>query len=218
MAGGDLEGSEQRDQARDEGSLMGQLASIVGAISDEVVSRLAAKGYPPLVDGRILYGRSEQFGSSAPPRIIFTWMGSTYSTRDYYSPEQQPFGTERKAQYAAKPIAQDAVEFEVRCWGRGDGSQIDDDDMTRTLAHAVIVSVQSLAPGSRVVDGSGRVTTATFAASQQARAGSELVFGVTLLTPVLRDILPYAPSDVRSVHESSLVTPTGDSSVGCVEA
>lgn len=51
---------------------MAGIVALVTAISNDVVSRIAAAGLPPLVDGQIVLGRSKTAENSAPPRIVFT--------------------------------------------------------------------------------------------------------------------------------------------------
>ena len=48
------------------------ISVLVSAISDDVVAALAAKGYPPLTDGKILLGEQHRYELSAPPRVIMT--------------------------------------------------------------------------------------------------------------------------------------------------
>ena len=61
------------------------IVALVSQISDDVVASLSAAGYPPLTDGAILLGRQYVFEASAPPRIIFIPMRSTFPAKDVYN-------------------------------------------------------------------------------------------------------------------------------------
>lgn len=204
---------------------MGLLATIVAAISSDVVAKLAAASYPPLTDGKILVGRAEQYAQSAPSRIIFTPMGSKFAQRDIYSKATALDAAERKRQAVQRAIAQEAFNFEVRCWGAAvpvaPFDPCDDFDVTRALYHQIRATVHDVAPGSYLLDEAGKWTDATFDSSQVIRYGREFVFGLTFFTPVLESLLPYdrtrqyAPDDTVATPTSILQLPTGASNVGC---
>ena len=200
---------------------MGPVATIIRTISDEVVARLAAAGYPPLtpdadgVAGRILIGRAAQFEQAAPPRIIFVPMASKFTMRDIYSRTRPRNSSERREENAQRAILQEAITFEVRVWGESTPpNPTDDFDITRALYHSVLASVQHLAVGAQEVDTDGEWTDGTFASAQLARAGREFVFGVTLRTPVLTSLLPYdvarqyAPAGVAPAVTDGIQIPT----------
>jgi hypothetical protein len=189
----------------------------MATISDDVINRLSESGYPPLTDGKVLYGRLEQFAQSAPSRIIFTGVSSsfTWTTRNVYSRSLVNNGEERKQQLSNAAIAEEQLRFEVRCWGAdASGLAIDNDDVTRALVHAVIASIHSMAVGSYAIE-NGSFTSATFQSAQQMVSGSEYVFGATLLAPVLKTLIPYdksyshAPTGVESNVSDFLTTNTG---------
>ena len=191
-------------------------------INDAVVGKLADAAYPPLTDGRILYGRSEQFSQSAPSRIIFTRTTSTFiaGTRNVVSRSMQAYGSERKEQLGSKAIAQKSIRFEVRCWGADPSRDlIANDDITEALVDAVVSSIHHLACGSYEI-GDGVFTNSTFSSSQIMLEGTEFVFPVTLYRPVLETLVPYdperryAPSDTSMDAEDYLTTPNG-TSPGC---
>lgn len=54
------------------------LVSIVTAISNDLVSRLAGAGLPPLTDGQIVLGKAKKPENSFPPRVIFVPMGARW--------------------------------------------------------------------------------------------------------------------------------------------
>lgn len=191
-------------------------------INDAVTGKLAAAAYPPLTDGKILYGRSEQFSQSAPSRIIFTRTSSTfiYGTRNAPSRSTQAYGTERKEQLGSKSVAQKSIRFEVRCWGADPSRDlIANDDITEALVDAVVASIHQLACGAYEI-GDGSFTNSTFSSSQIMLEGTEFVFPVTLYRPVLETLIPYdpetryAPADTSMAAQDFLTTPFG-TDTGC---
>ena len=204
---------------------MGPLASIIDKINTAVTGKLSDGGYPALTDGRILYGRPEQFANSSPSRIIFTRTSSSfiYGTRNVQSRSLTGYGSERKEQNAMRAVAQKTIKFEVRCWGadhnRASGDMIANDDLTEALVDAVVSSVHHLACGSYEI-GDGSFTNSTFSSSQILLEGTEFVFPVTLYRPVLEDLVAYdpainyAPSDTAMNVTDYLTTPNG-TSPGC---
>ena len=191
-------------------------------INDAVTGKLADAAYPPLTDGKILYGRSEQFSQSAPSRIIFTRTKSSFiwGTRNVYSRSLEAYGTERKEQNASRSIAQKNMSFEVRCWGADPSRDlVANDDITEALVQAVIASIHELACGSYEV-GDGAYTNSTFASSQIMLEGTEFVFPVTLYAPVTTTLVPYdpeiryAPPGTSANTSDYLTTPFG-TETGC---
>jgi len=216
----------------------GALGTIIAAISEDVVAALAAANYPPLTPdasgnaGKILVGSAAIYEMTAPPRIIFEPMGSKFGTAEYASASASLSTTERRNQNALRTIAAEDIEFTVRCWGAaGTGDPVDDYDVTRALYHQVRASLQSLMPGAFSIESSGKFTVS----SNVNRSGREYVFGVTFLTPVMGDLVPYAianrtaaarativeglyaPSDVAAVGTDRLILPdgSGSSEPGC---
>jgi hypothetical protein len=168
---------------------MGALASIIGAISDEVVANLAAASYPPLVDGAIVVGTAAEFELTTPPRIIFDPSpGSKFSAPEYYSASQSRSSEERLRENAMRTIAAENVSFFVHCWGAANtGVPVDDYDVTRMLAHAVRAALHNVMPGAYEVEESGKYRTG----SNLVRLGRWYTFGLTIYTPVLSSLLPY---------------------------
>lgn len=203
---------------------MGTLASIITALSDDVVAALAAASYPPLTPtadgdaGEILVGSAALFEQSSPPRIIFEPIGFKWSDADYSSANASLSAPERRVQNVRRTVAAEDVLFAVRCWGAaGTNRPVDDYDVTRMLAHAVRSALQRQMPGAFSIDESGKFTTGT----NVALAGRELVFGVTFFTPVLSSLLPfdadrqYAPAGVVGVGTDRMILPDGS---GAAEA
>jgi hypothetical protein len=148
-------------------------------------------------------------------------MSSKFSMRDIYSRSLEGNGSERKQQASMRAIAQKEIKFEVRCWGADpSGIPIDNDDVTEALVDAVVASVQSLAVGSFSIE-DGSFTSSTFESAQLMVDGSEFVFGVNLLRPVLTTLAPYnstrshAPSDVSPDITDSMTISTGQNQAGC---
>jgi hypothetical protein len=196
---------------------MGLLADFMTALSADVVSALAAGSYPPLVDGRILFGPARQFEGSRPPRIIVTPVGSVFGPPDLYSASATLGTTERRQQAVMKAQHSERVTFEVRCWG-GDsaGSLVADYDLTRALYHAVLASLQRLAP-NHGLDKQGAYTTA----GPLTSLGREFVFTTWLDMPVLDTLIPYdnatlyAPATVAPVLSDTFIASTGETGSGC---
>lgn len=198
---------------------MGAIAAIIADISDDVVAALAAAGYPALaVDasgnaGAILVGPAKAFEQAAPPRIVFEPTGSKFSTADYASSSATLTTLERRNQKALRTIAAEDMAFNVRCWGSSDSGGVDHYDVTRALYHQVIASLQTRFPGGFIAD-AGKWTSGT----NVAIAGQEFVFGLTILTPVLDALAPYAVANksaaARSVDVEALYAPSDVTAVG----
>ncbi len=208
------------------------IVAIVAAISSQVVLRLAASGYPPLTDGRILLGRQEQYASAAPPRIIFTPTESVFSAVNVYS-RQPGSGPEARAQRAQRSIQTESVRFEVACWGAADSDdpvtvRDEDYDVTQALYHAVLQACAApplddntkpavLGPftaGGVELDG-GKWIDATFASAQATAYGRAFTFGLSVATPVLDRLLAYAPAGVHADPKTYFQAPDGTSNQGC---
>lgn len=169
---------------------MGQFADFMTALSADVVTALAAGGYPSLVDGGILFGPARVYEGSRPPRIIVTPLSSVFGAPDLYSASATLGTTERRKQAVMKVQHSERVTFEVRCWGGSDaGSLVADYDLTRSLYHCVLASLQRLAP-NHGLDKQGAFTTA----GPLSSLGREFVFTTWLDTPVLDTLVPYVDS------------------------
>jgi hypothetical protein len=196
---------------------MPAISPLVTAISNEVVAALAAAGYPPLTDGKILLGRQHQIEQSAPPRIIFTPKGSTFGAKDVYG-RSNVVGypsAEVRSQWAQRSVLTDFVTFEVRCWGCHVPPDPDlDFDVTQALYQQVIMSTHLLAAGTYTAT-PGAWQDSTFQSSQLFRDGREFVFGLTFGTPLLDKLLPFAPGAVAAQPTTNMQLPTGPTDVGC---
>lgn len=186
----------------------GALGEIIRDISDDVVAKLAAAGYPPLCPlqdgsvGRILVGTAANYEQVSPPRIIFEPMGSKFGVAEYASASATLDTLERRNQAALRTIAAEDIEFNVRCWGAaGTGDPVDDYDVTRALYHQVRASLQSRLPGAFSIESSGKFTVS----SNINRDGREYVFGVTFLTPVMGDLVPYAIANRTPAERAAVV-------------
>ncbi len=187
---------------------MGALASIITAISDDVVAALAAAGYPPLTPdqsggaGKILVGTAAAYEQTSPPRIIFEPKGSKFTPAEWSSSSATLSTQERKAQSKLRSIATEQISFTVRCWGAaGTSSPVDDYDVTRALYHRVRASIHALIPGAYEIAETGTFTTGT----NVVRDGREFVFGVTFFTPVLDSLLPYdLPNQTEAVRDAAV--------------
>ncbi len=199
----------------------GALSTIIAALSEDVVAKLAAAGYPALTPdasgnaGKILIGSAANYETTAPPRIIFEPKGSKFGTAEYASASASLDTLERRNQGALRTVAAEDIEFDVRCWGAaGTSDPADDYDVTRALYHQVRASLQSLMPGAFSIDSAGKFTTS----ANINRDGREYVFGVTFLTPVMGNLVPYAIANRTAVARAAIVeglyAPTGVAAVG----
>ena len=169
---------------------MGSLADFMTALNADVVAALAAGSYPALVDGAILFGPARVFEQSRPPRIIVTPLSSVFGPPDLYSASATLGTTERRKQAVMKVQHSERITFEVRCWGGSDvGSLVADYDLTRSLYHCVLASLQRLAP-NHGLDKDGAFTSA----GPLSSLGREFVFTTWIDTPVLDTLVPYVDS------------------------
>jgi hypothetical protein len=204
----------------------GIIATIVSAISDEVVSRLATAGYPQLTDGKILLGRQHLFEQSSPPRIVMYPKRGAYRAKDPSSAAvltlNNPYSPERLAEISQLPIFTEDLTFAVHCWGAqpnpSDPDTILDDnyDFTRTLEHTVIAAADYLMRGI-VWPLDGDWTNARPNATQLDALGWEYVFGLKIATPVLQTILTFAPATVGPDIVTNIELPNGSTEVGCTD-
>lgn len=182
---------------------MGTLATIISAISADVVSRLSAGGYPALVSGAIDVGTAAEFEQTAPPRIIFDIVGHKYVAPEWYSASAVVHTEERSKQIAQRTISGDNVMITVHCWGSSPTRDIVDDyDVTRALAHAVRAALQYKIPGAYAIESSGKYRPG----SNVVRLGRWLTFDLVIFTPVLETLVAY---DRDVSFASDTVTPSG---------
>lgn len=193
------------------------IVAVVSAISTDVVAALAASGYPALnqlqngAAGKILLGRQRQFEQAAPNRIIFVPMGSDFTPKSVANPQSAAsiaYSAEALRMLAQRAILTEAYNFEVRVWGVG--ANVDDSfDITQAYYQQVIISSHNLMAGCYQV-GSGKWTDANVNASQMVVDGREFVFGLKIATPVLGQLLQYAPSNVApNVIDTMTAQPGG---------
>lgn len=211
---------------------MPNFEDIVTAISDEVVKSLASAGYPSLTPGldgaagSIRLGRQAHMEQSAPPRIIFVPMRSSFSAKDVYnqSPSATPFSASRLQQTQQRSILTERITFEVRCWGVAGGPFATDFGATQALYQQVIASTWLVCgpftAGGISAEG-GAWTDAEFGTPQHVIDGREFVFGLTFPVPVLDTLLgasasmPLAPAGTAVRSTNSMIDPTGNSGTGC---
>ena len=193
---------------------MPTISGIVNAISTSVVSALAAANYPALTDGQILIGRQHIFEQSAPPRVVFIPLTSTFGPRGMRSASNVATNptNEQMAQWKQRSIATETLRFEVHVWGV-DYPNADpeggDFDATQALYQQVIASTHLITVGSyRVFNGVW--TDQQSAATQLVKTGHEFVFGLEFETPVLDTPLGYVPSG--TVADSTVILQPADGS------
>ena len=196
---------------------MALFAEFLSALNADVVAALSTGGYPPLVDGAILFGPARVFEHSRPPRIIVEPAPSKFSAPDLSSASATLTTEERRQQAVMLAVHTERVAFTVRCWGGTvSGSGVTDYDLTRALYHAVLASLQRLVP-NHGLDATGEWT----AAGPIGSLGQEFVFATWLDTPVLDRMLPYdpatqyAPAGVAPATTDTYTAPTGETGSGC---
>lgn len=189
------------------------IVDLVSFISDDVIARLDAAGYPPLVDGQILLGRQHLLEQSAPPRIVFVPVRSVFGARDTYNRSRVASSpsTEQRLQYAQRALHSEVVTFEVHVWGAAEPPDPDDDfDATQALYHVVIQSLRANITGGYEL-GDGDWTDQHPDAAQLQKLGHEFVFEVSIGTPVLDELHPLVPiSSVETTVEFSGNSATGE--------
>lgn len=191
---------------------MPNLSGLINAISNDVVAKRAAGGLAPLVDGAILIGRQHIAELSAPPRIVFIPVSSTFGPRAMYSASQIiPNPTaEQKQQWLQRALLTETVKFEVHVWGIGVPPDPNggDFDATQQLYQQIMASTHLLAVGSYKIE-SGVWTDQKPNASQLVKSGHEYVFMLSLDTPVLDQPLTFVPPDTIGDATLYLQPPNG---------
>lgn len=188
------------------------ITSLIADIYTDLAASLSAGGYPPLVDGKLLIGRQFIFEQSAPPRIVFVPIQSTWGPKSASSAAKISGApsNEMRTIWQLQSYATEIVQFEVHVWGRdpaGRGPDFDF-DATQYLYQALIRSIHLLCAGVYELS-AGRWADQAASATQLVKAGHEFVLPVAFKTPLLRDILPFAPSDVSPTLTTQLGTSTG---------
>jgi hypothetical protein len=192
------------------------IGGLVSFLSTDVSARLAAAGYPPLTDGGILIGRQHVLEQSRAPRIVFVPLTSTFGPRDTYNRSNlvgSP-SAEMLLQWAQRSIHSEIVRFEIHVWGQATPPDPEggDFDATQVLYQCVIQSVRANITGGYTLL-PGVWADQTPSAAQLQKAGHEFVFGLEISTPVLDNLLSYAPSGTAT---EALVEFTGDSAEGII--
>jgi len=214
------------------GTLLGPLPpanALVGLFSQELVARLAARGLPPLVDGRILLGGEHVLEQSSPTRVVFVPKGSDFKQAG--PPEMGGTANkatirtsvERRAQLAQRPIATDVTNYEVHVWGKAPTvTNLTDQWMqkeldvgvTQQILDALLVSMYRTAVGTFKVS-SGTWTQGKATSAQVSIDGLEYVFNVAVRRPVIDDAYGFAPAGVKPSFTNSMQDPAGVQTVGC---
>jgi len=185
------------------------MVDIISAISQDVSAQLAAGGYLPLTDGYILVGSQHLFEQSFAPRIIFVPTVSRFAVKDPSSPNPvigYP-SAELKRERQQRAIHTEWVNFAVHVWGKTSDPNVDYDyDATQVLYQAIIIALYNKAEGCYNLTTAGNWTSSKSSATQLIRTGQEFVFGLEIATPVLDQLLPYAPSDVYANAGINLIS------------
>ena len=179
--------------------------ALVGLISADVVSSLAAAGLPPLslgIDGspgQIQIGPQFVAEQGSPPRILMIPRGwDEEQTRDVTAARKN--GVEYGNSQTPRAIAMQWKRFEVQCWGMNFTDQNTaapdpalDYDAAQILAELVWQSAQRLAAGVWR-SAKGDIDPG---APYLVREGRLFIFDLAMLTPIPDVTLGYAPSNVK---------------------
>lgn len=206
---------------------MAGFEDIIAAISTDVVSSLATAGYPALTTalgasaGAILVGRQAQADETAPPRILFVPMQSSFGAKDIYnqSPAAGLRSASHRLQTQQRAILSERITFEVRCWGVAGGGYATDFGATWALYRQVIASTW-LVCGPFTTNGisaeNGTWVDSNYGESQFVVRGREFVFGLTFPMPVLDSIqaatatVPIRPAGTTTASTGVTMTnPSG---------
>lgn len=165
---------------------MAGIVGLVDYLSTDVIARLAAAGYPPLVDGAILLGMQHVDEQSAPPRIVMVPAGSSYGPRDTYSNPTPARAVERAAQIAQRSRLSDLQRWDVHFWGvTATGPDVRADfDSTQFLVHKFISALQDNVRGGFKLLG-GEWTDQRPGESHLQLLGQRYVLSLEIWTPVL---------------------------------
>lgn len=176
--------------------------ALVGLISADVVSSIAAAGLPPLalgVDGSagaIQIGPQYVAEHGTPPRILMIPRGwDEEQTRDVTAARKN--GVEYGNSQTPRAIAMQWKRFEVQCWGCNFTDQVTpapdpalDYDAAQILAELVWQSAQRLAAGVWRSEKGEIDPKAPFL----DRIGRVFIFDLAMLTPIPDVTLGYASS------------------------
>lgn len=191
---------------------------LVTDISDEVVARLAAAGYPPLTPeidgttGAIQIGPQFVAEQGAPPRVLFVPRGFDFSNERSVVSRGPLTGNDYRPELAQRAIARQWKRFEVQCWGCHFTTQTTpapdpalDYDAAQALSEIVWQACQSICAGVwRTTSGEIDPSAPTL-----ARTGRVFVFDLALDTPILDTTLAFAPHTVAQGSGLVDVTVTG---------
>lgn len=196
------------------------IQTLVGSISNVLVSKIAEAGYPALTDGAILLGRQHVYTQGSPPRVIMYPTDSVYGPRDPASDSRvatnQRYATDGKAEILNRSIGTDGIVFMVHCWGwqydQSEPATVPDGnfDFTRILAHAVLQSIQAIMPGNPVVmGGAGHWPGSEPGATQLDVFGREFVFKTNPIpTPILQEMLKFVPDGTKQFTRTYINIPS----------
>lgn len=182
--------------------------ALVSLVSAEVVTRLAAAGYPaltPEIDGTagaILLGPQFRAENGFPPRIVFvpSKLGIDAPNRSVTS-RGPNVGADYSPELQQRAIGRQMKGFKVYCWGCNYSNQTTpapdpalDYDAAQANAEIIIQACQSIGAGrykatGGTIDGQGATPTLV-------RTGRVFIFDLELDTAILDTALAFAPSNV----------------------
>lgn len=186
---------------------------LVQSISDQLIPLLALRGLPPLTDGKILLGPQHIAEMSAAPRVVFVPIGSTLgpsqpsssATNTQQVIDGDPLGLNdgQRNRLLQRPIANDAVTFEIHCHGDVPSQEADPDlayDYAQALAHTTVLAVnQACGP---LTDSSWEITNGVWRSSLKDAAklnidGQIFILQLRIHVPVLDVRENFVPTGTK---------------------
>ena len=148
-------------------------------------------------DGMILLGREYIGEQSAPPRVVFIPVGSTFEAPNAASPWTDAAiaagETEREDLY--RPLQTETILYQVHVWGQAGSTTAASFTAVQRLYHQIIRSAHLRCAGVYEVGGRGEWLDQTGNAVQREKLGHEFMFTLGIKAPVLDDPYEYAPDD-----------------------
>jgi hypothetical protein len=152
---------------------------------------------PALGDGSILIGRDTAKEQSSPPRIVLIPRAVQSIPREASMPAANR-NIERRAEIQQRSVGSDVWAFDVHAWGQSQPPDAANDFIAASaLRDCIRYSLNALACGTSSTD-AGVWDDEKALALTNIKAGHLLSFGITIKTPVLRNMivggLPFVPS------------------------
>jgi hypothetical protein len=173
---------------------MGNITTLVRDISIHMSDALTTAGFDDFADGYILLGKKYLAFNTTPPKVVFVPVGSVFGAKDVYNKSNLAGypSAEIDLQNQLKSLATDTLLFDVYFWCDG---YHNDFDITKSYVHQLYRSCYSL------INGAFKFTSGTFedqkpGQGNNIRLGHQFKLRLEINSPVVDQLLEYAPSDV----------------------